>query len=129
MSITPRVKLSRMVGHNILGFDLPYLIRWSIYNGVEIPKECTPFGGRGNGRYYPDMYLDTMQVISAGDYRFMIKLDTASKACGYAGKNGNGKFFYQLDQESKEEYLANDVRQTKALFDSINNSLNFLQFT
>ena len=53
---TPKLKLSRLVGHNVLNFDIPYLIRWSIYNGVKVPQECTPFGGRGNGRYLPAMY-------------------------------------------------------------------------
>ena len=119
--------LSRMVGHNILNFDLPYLIRWSIYNGVQIPQSSTPFSRNPNGRYFPDFYIDTMQVISAGEYGSRISLDLASKACGYSGKNGSGKFFYQLNQDEKEEYLANDVRQTKSLFENINVSLGFTQ--
>lgn len=123
----PLVKLSKLVGHNILNFDIPYLIRWSIYNGVQIPQECTPFSGRGMGRYLPDMYLDTQKFLAAGDYKFMLKLDTAAKACGFEGKNGNGKFFYQMSQDDKEQYLANDVRQTKALFESINNSLRITE--
>lgn len=123
MNLAP--KLSKMVGHNILNFDLPYLIRWSIYNGVEIPRCATPFSRNANGRYYPDMYIDTMQVMAAGEFGNRISLDMASKACGFKGKNGNGKFFYQMNQDDKEEYLANDVRQTKSLFQSINNSLGF----
>lgn len=123
----PAVKLSKLVGHNILSFDLPYLIRWSIYNGVRVPQECTPFSGRGVGRYFPNYYMDTQQLLAAGDYKFMMKLDTAAKACGFQGKNGNGKFFYQMSQDDKEAYLANDVRQTKALFDSINHTFQFTQ--
>lgn len=127
MSVSPKVRLSRLVGHNILGFDLPYLIRWSIYNGVVVPAEATPFGVRGNGKYFPDMYIDTMTCMGAGEWGHRISLDMASRACGFQGKNGNGKWFYQMSQDDKEQYLANDVRQTKALFDSINNSLNFTE--
>lgn len=122
----PMVKISKFVGHNILNFDLPYLIRWSIYNGVRVPSECTPFS-RGMGRYYPDMYLDTMQIMAAGEWGSRISLDTCSRACGFDGKSGSGKFFYQLSQDAKEEYLANDVRQTHKLFCNINDALQFTQ--
>lgn len=127
MKIQPP-KIQRMVGHNIFGFDLPYLIRWSIFNGIQIPTYCTPLAK--GGRYFPDMYIDTMQVAGAGEFGHRISLDNLSKACGGDGKNGDGKFFYQLSPDEKEEYLHNDLVQTKSVFDKMNHSFGFTrQFT
>ena len=111
--------LSIWVGHNILGFDLPFLLRRSIIVGVSVPSFLRPKLG---GRYWPDFWIDTMDVWKAGDYRATISLDRFCKASGLSGKNGSGEFFSELMKEDKQkaiEYLENDLAITKELADRV----------
>tara|TARA_R110000824_G_scaffold282148_2_gene470434 strand:- start:1549 stop:2217 length:669 start_codon:yes stop_codon:yes gene_type:complete len=106
-------------GHNVLGFDLPFLLRRSVIVGVSVPSFLRPKLG---GRYWPDFWLDTMEVWKAGDYRATISLDRFCKASGLEGKNGSGEFFGKLFKEDKLqaiEYLENDIKITKALADRV----------
>ena len=43
--------ISTWVGHNVLGFDLPFLLRRSVIVGVSVPSFLRPKLG---GRYWPD---------------------------------------------------------------------------
>ena len=109
------------VGHNILGFDLPYLVRWSIQNGVKVPSECVPFNGR-----YPRCFQDTMIIDGAGEWGYRVSLDSLSKRLGFEGKNGSGEFFYQLPREEQIDYLANDIIQSLRVFLKQNHSLGIV---
>lgn len=113
----------RAVGHNIIGFDLPYLIRSSIYNGVKVPSHLTPIGSKG-GKYFPSLFIDTMQLIGAGEWGYRMGLDRLAKVLGLDGKNGNGKDFYKLNRPEQEDYLENDLRVTRAVFKKLNISCN-----
>ena len=100
------------VGFNVMNFDLPFLIRRSIINGVRVPPGLLP----RNNRYFPDFFVDLMQMWQAGDYREMISLDRFAKALGHEGKNGSGKFFAQTlkeDEGAAMEYLRNDLLLTR----------------
>jgi len=111
--------ISSWVGHNILGFDLPFLLRRSMIVGVSVPSFLRPKLG---GRYWPDFWIDTMEVWKAGDYRATISLDRFCKASGLEGKNGSGEFFGKLFKEDKQkaiEYLKNDIKITKDLADRV----------
>lgn len=107
--------MGRLVGHNIIGFDIPYLMKWSSYNGIKVPSFLTPFG-RGKGRFFPDVFTDTMLIDSMGKFGEMISLDNLSKAYGFSGKSGNGKFFYQMNRSDQIEYLTNDVEQVLNIY-------------
>lgn len=111
--------ISTWVGHNVLGFDLPFLLRRSVIVGVSVPSFLRPKLG---GRYWPDFWIDTMEVWKAGDYRATISLDRFCKASGLEGKNGSGEFFGKLFKEDKQkaiEYLKNDIKITKDLADRV----------
>ena len=107
--------MDRLVGHNIERFDIPYLIRWSVYNGVKVPFNLVPQNNRFRG--WQGCSFDTMTMLGAGEWNYMIKLETAARACGYDGyKTGDGKFFYQMSDEQKEEYLTADIEMVDYLF-------------
>ena len=111
-----------LVGHNILGFDVPYLIRWSILNKVKVPIYLTPFW-KTPYRYYPNFWVDTMNMFGVGEFGYRVSLDNLSKWLGHEGKNGNGKYFYQLPREEQESYLENDMMQTRNVFRGMNECL------
>ena len=111
--------LTTWAGHNILGFDLPFLLRRSIIVGVSVPSFLRPKLG---GRYWPDFWLDTMEVWKAGDYRATISLDRFCKASGLEGKNGSGEHFAQMFKEDPDkaiEYLENDLLITHDLAERV----------
>ena len=111
--------VSTWVGHDCFRFDLPFLLRRSMIVGVSVPSFLRPKLG---GRYWPDFWMDTMEVWKAGDYKATISLDRFCKASGLEGKNGSGEHFGKLFKEDKLkaiEYLENDIKITKALADRV----------
>lgn len=98
------------VGHNIKKFDLPFMIRRSFANGIKVPSDVLP------GRYYNDLFLDTMDIWAAGEYGAMISLDYLSRALGVGKKTGKGKDFaalYRADREKALAYQHHDLQLTK----------------
>lgn len=97
---------AKLIGFNIFGFDLPFLIRRSWHHGVAVPKAV-------NGvRYWPDTFVDLMIAWRCGSYKDFISLDNLAKFLNVGAKNGSGEMFYQLwetDREAAVEYLKNDV--------------------
>jgi hypothetical protein len=100
------------VGHNIHGFDIPFLIKRSWYWDIQVPAEML-------GRYIPDRFIDTMLLW---DRRSFIKLDILARFFGHQGKPDNctgaefAKMFLSGDPEKQEialEYLRNDCDMTK----------------
>jgi len=101
----------KLVGHNIIGFDCPFLVRRSYCLGIEPPWQLMP----ERGKYWGSPWFDTMSAWSLGGYQQNISLDRFAKHLGLEGKNGNGKFFAKLYRENKEEalaYLSNDLKIT-----------------
>lgn len=107
----------QMVGHNIAGFDVPFLVRRSWILGVVIPSGITD----PSGRYLDRSFRDTMQVWQCGNYRDQfIRLDLLGRALGLGDKTEgvNGGDFARLywgsqDERAKAlEYLIRDVDLT-----------------
>ena len=111
-----------LVGHNIKGFDVPYLIRWSMLNKVRIPVYLSHLANKKFGKL-PTIWVDTMEMYGASEWGFRVSLDNLSKWTGHEGKNGNGKFFYQLSRPEQESYLENDMMQTRNVFRVLNEYL------
>jgi hypothetical protein len=97
---------AKLIGFNIHGFDLPFLIRRSWRHGVAVPKSV-------NGvRYWPDTLVDLMIAWRCGSYKDFISLDNLAKFLDVGAKNGSGEMFYRLwetDRDAAIEYLVNDV--------------------
>lgn len=92
-----------MVGHNCLGFDLPFLMRRSWMLGIEFPRLT--------------VIKDTMKVWGCGVYGETISLDRLSKALGVGGKSAGitGADFAWLwngdeeDHNRARQYLTQDL--------------------
>jgi len=109
-----------MCGHNIHGFDLPFLVRRSWILGIDVPDKVH------NGRYWDAIFIDTMRRWQLGG-RDMVGLDPLCKAFGTEGKaEGMGgadfdKFFHGTPDERQKalDYLRQDVIATRRLADSL----------
>lgn len=102
----------RMVGHNIIGFDLPFLMRRSWLLGVPMPD------GIMKGRYFHESFIDTMQLWSCGAYNGFIGLGDLARYLGVGEKNGNGADFARLFREDRVaamKYLKHDMMLTHAV--------------
>ena len=107
-----------MVGHNIFGFDLPFLLRRSWKNDVAVPE-----GVLSGGRYWDKCFVDTMQQWCCGAYGERVSLDNLAKFFGVGGKPDGitGADFARLWFGTKEErvaadgYLRNDLQMTYAV--------------
>jgi hypothetical protein len=102
-----------MIGFNIFGFDLPFLIRRSWINNVDVPRTLLD-----KGRYWDSVFVDLMQVWSCGAYGKFEKLDTVARAlgCGQKTEGVSGKDFaglWESDRQRAIGYLENDVNMTE----------------
>ena len=104
----------RIIGHNVLGFDLPYLQARTVVCQVEPSRR---FDLR---RYSTDPVYDTMQVWANWDRQKFPKLETLAAALGLEGKSGSGdqvaKWFEDNDWGRIKEYCMQDVRLTRDIY-------------
>lgn len=107
----PDLAAADWVGFNILGFDMPFLIRRSWVNRVSVPA-----GLRQQGRYWAGRLVDLRDVWLLGDYRGSGGLDAIARGLGLEGKNGDGAEFARLwveDRTKAVEYLRQDINVTR----------------
>lgn len=106
-----------MIGWNIEGFDLPFIVRRSWFHGVEVPNSII-----NRSRYWNALFIDLMKCWTLGAYGQYEKLDNAAKFFGYEGKNGDGADFHQLWNEDRPKataYLENDLEMTELVATSM----------
>lgn len=105
----------KIVGANIFGFDLPFLVRRSWILGVDVPSTIR------NGRYWDSLFVDVRDVWLLGQQwgNCESSLDHIAKALGCDGKPEgiDGSQFWKLWSEpaTKQQaidYLVNDLRMT-----------------
>ena len=95
------------VGHNLLGFDLPFIRRRCWMNGISFP-----FAKADKWNPWTIRTFDTMKEWQLGNSRDMVSLDSLARGFGYGGKLGSGKDFAKLLQEDEGAawaYLSRDV--------------------
>jgi len=104
-----------LVGHNIIGFDLPFLLRRGLKYGIRSPKTIT----NALAQYRSSSLIDTMREWQFGNRaEGFVKLDQLAAFFGTRRKNGDGadfhKKFFGAPEERHEalEYLNNDVMMT-----------------
>lgn len=96
----------KLVGHNIAGFDIPFLVRRSWFLDISVPT--TVFD---KGKWLDDQtFVDTMSRWGCGNRGDSIKLDILARAFGVGAKTEgiNGGDFWKL-------YRGNEVERAKAL--------------
>ena len=89
----------RWIGHNILGFDLPFIYQRAIKHGKDKLRWFTP---------EKNYIFDTMKNFNPWDYKYMVSLD---KCCEFLGieqiKNGiSGKNIYENFVDGKLDEIA-----------------------
>lgn len=97
------------VGFNIFGFDLPYLFRRSLLNGVRVPNGAIDRRG-----YWHESFCDLLNVWRAGNRQEWVSMDALAAAFGLEGKTEgvSGKDFAGLwfrDRPKAIEYLKRDI--------------------
>lgn len=103
-----------LVGHNIFGFDLPFLVRRSWVHGVAVPAVIE------RDRYWASCFVDTMAHWTCGKYGEFIKLGVLSQLFGLGTKPPgiDGADFHRLwngtpdERRQAEAYLRNDLDLT-----------------
>lgn len=108
----------KTVGHNITGFDLPFIYKRSVINGVKPP----PFLSLTPSKY-SDSVFDTMERW-AGFNKF-ISLDELCDILGIDyDKEVNGSMVYDLykagEIEKIKDYSSEDVRRVKMIYNMMN---------
>jgi len=109
--------MNQFVGHNIQGFDIPFLICRSWALGIKVPPTVM------SGRYLNDRrFIDTMKAFQCGNHQEkFFGLDAVSKFFGLGGKTDPiGATFAEVlatDRPRALAYLAEDLEITRAVAD------------
>jgi len=107
--LTSRLDLSyEIVGFNIFGFDLPFLIRRAWMLGLKPPAL--------RDRYWRTGLVDLMDKWTCGNREQRISLDSLAKALRVGAKTGSGADFAALwatDKAKALAYLENDLTLTR----------------
>lgn len=102
----------KIVGHNLLSFDVPFLMRRAWMLGYDVPA-----GVLDRGKWLDsNTFVDTMQLWGCGG-REPVKLDVLARAFDVGRKPDgvDGGMFAELlktDPGKAREYLANDLQMT-----------------
>lgn len=106
------------VGHNILDFDLPFLVLRSRILGVKVPSDIVRYSG--SKYYFSSRFVDTRNLYAMG--RNVRDLKTSlDHICGLMGlgrKTGSGADFADLvnrDNAAARAYLKTDIELTAKL--------------
>lgn len=103
------------IGHNIIQFDLPFLMRRSWINRVAVPKTARL------KKYGNDYIEDTMQIWAGADGD-RISLARLAKLLGVGSKGGIGADFagaWASDRQAAADYLTNDLILAQAVYGRI----------
>jgi uncharacterized protein YprB with RNaseH-like and TPR domain len=74
-----------MCGHNSKEFDLPFIARRMIINGVPIPEKLNLFGKKP----WEVPHLDTLELWKFGDYKHFTSLKLLTKVLGIPSPKGD----------------------------------------
>lgn len=114
--------VTHFVGHNILDFDLPFLVNRSRILGIQTPAFL--FSYKNNRVYWSERFIDTrvLWLLGRKSSDTPSSLDHISKSLGVGGKNGNGAEFGRMLKEQPQvarEYLFNDIDLTSKVADRL----------
>lgn len=104
------------VGYNILGFDLPYLLRRSLYLGVRVPMLPNL------SRYRTEPVTDLMMCLCNWDTYKAKGLKQMARLLGIPNNcpDVDGSKVKDLDAETLRAYQESDVRLTMELYNRMN---------
>lgn len=106
-------------GHNIKEFDLPYLCRRMLINGLSLPK-CLKMNGL---KPWQVAHKDTMELWRFGDYKHYTSLDLLAAVLGVNssktdmdGSMVGHAYWQENDLESISSYCLQDIYTTAMVY-------------
>ncbi len=107
------------VGHNIKEFDLPYISRRMIINGMVLP-DCLMMQGK---KPWEVPHIDTMQIWAFGDYKSYTRLSLLAEVLGIptpkddiSGEDVNRVYWQEQNLDRIAIYCQKDVETTTRVF-------------
>ncbi len=106
-----------LVGHNVLGFDIPFLLKRAVVLGVELPPASTM--PRDPKPWHPKVF-DTMTSWAGAGRGDMISMNRLCGILGIVGKEDfDGSMVAEAwangEHETIARYCDDDVRRTRAI--------------
>ena len=97
-----------MIGYNLFGFDLLFLIRRSWIMGVRVPQDAIMFG---TGPYRNDTIIDLRAVWMCGMYDGFVSLNDLAKYFDVGETTSHMPFhdLWQISQRDAVEHLVTSV--------------------
>lgn len=110
----------KFCGHNIAGFDLPFLKHRSMILGIKPPAQLLK---AMNAKPWDDCIADTMLMWNQ-DKQKRVSLDKLARALGIRGKDGfDGSMvaneWFNGDRSKVIEYCKNDVEITRQVYNRL----------
>lgn len=103
-------------GHNVAGFDLPFLKHRSIIHGIKPPEALMK---AMSAKPWDSCIADTMLLWSCDPHK-RGSMDRLCKALGISGKNGfDGSMVadtWAVDPKKVIDYCCDDVRRTRSIY-------------
>lgn len=98
----------RACGYNVIGFDLPMILRRTMALGVT-PTPPLPFSGIGMAKYRTQPILDLMGVLYNWDKARGLKWVCKRYGIPNPLPDLNGSMVGEMDRDTLRKYVANDV--------------------
>lgn len=109
----------KLVAHNGLEFDYPFLCRRMLINGISLPKSLNLTGKRP----WEIPHLDTLNMWKFGEYRHFTSLELLATLFGIEsskneldGSQVNTTYHHKNDLEAISDYCMQDVVVTAKLY-------------
>ncbi|MFT4061495.1 MAG: 3'-5' exonuclease [Edaphocola sp.] len=106
-------------GHNIKEFDIPYICRRMLINGLGLPA-CLDVGGL---KPWQVSHQDTLELWRFGDYKNYVSLDLLAAALGIPSSKGDidgsqvaGVYWHERNLKRISEYCLRDVYTTALVY-------------
>lgn len=111
------MQAEQIIGHNIIGFDLPVIFMRSMVLGIMPTRKLKL------QKYRSSPIFDTMLLL--GNWSQFISMDDALTRFGLEGKSGHGSQVFQMwldgQHESIHNYCRDDVNATERLYNVMRN--------
>lgn len=109
----------RFCGHNIKEFDIPFICRRMIINGMKLPT-CMQLSGK---KPWEVGHLDTMEMWKFGDYKHFTSLSLLAQVLGIPSPKGDidgsmvaSVYWKDQDLERISTYCQKDVLTTAKVY-------------
>lgn len=120
-----RLNDCRLVGHNILDFDLPFIQRRMVIHGIQIPARLVTAGRKP--WELESVFSDTMVMWSSTQWKYRASLNVLCEILDIPSPKSDmdgsmvGKAFYRGEIDRIAAYCEEDVRATHQVYAHLSN--------